>query len=206
MLLGYARVSKTESRMGPDIETQVAALRRAGVHRSGIYRDEGVSGGVDFDRRSGWSALMDTLEKGDVIVCFDVSRLSRDPVYGLTMVNALLKAGVGVRLLSGVELDTSADNPDALRSLTNLMGLAKQQRSMMSIRTREGQRRAKERGQSLGRPPRLSEQDIVRARDWRDAGASLSEVARRLGVSRATVRNGLLAKNGEAQGNRRPSL
>jgi DNA invertase Pin-like site-specific DNA recombinase len=72
--------------------------------------------------------------------------------------------------------------------LTVLGGLAKFERELIRARTAEGRARAKERGQSLGRPFKLTRhqrQEAVRRRDKGEE--TLSEIGRSYNVSPQTI-------------------
>ena len=66
--------------------------------------------------------------------------------------------------------------------LTILGGLAEFERELIRSRTGEGRARAKARGQSLGRPFKLTEHQRREALARRGAGELLSEIARSFNV------------------------
>jgi DNA invertase Pin-like site-specific DNA recombinase len=68
-----------------------------------------------------------------------------------------------------------------------LGGLADVERDLIRTRTAEGRSRAKARGQHMGRPPRLTEDQKAEARRRRAEGATLAELARSYDVSRSTI-------------------
>jgi transposase InsO family protein len=69
MLIGYARVSKSE---GQDTSAQVSALKKAGAKR--IFEDK--ASGARWDRPE-LQRLLDHLRPGDVLVVWKLDRLSR---------------------------------------------------------------------------------------------------------------------------------
>ena len=71
--------------------------------------------------------------------------------------------------------------------LAVLGGLADVERDLIRTRTAEGRSRAKQRGQHMGRPPRLTPQQAVEARQRRADGATLRELAASYSVSKATI-------------------
>ena len=191
MLLGYARVSKTERQGGTAIATQVAALERAGVALERIYQDDGISGAVQMARRPGWAALAAFARPGDCIVTANTSRLSRDLLDGLTAVDGFLNAGIGFQFLSGLDLSDAAD-PDTRLRFNLELTLAEHQRRSIGVQTKAGHKRARDEGKHIGRPPALDAAAIAQAREWRAAGESVSEIGRRLGCARQVVRNALV--------------
>jgi DNA invertase Pin-like site-specific DNA recombinase len=71
--------------------------------------------------------------------------------------------------------------------LTVLGGLAEFERELIRGRTAEGRARAKARGQSLGRPFKLTERQRQKALARRDAGELLSEIARSFNVHPSSI-------------------
>jgi DNA invertase Pin-like site-specific DNA recombinase len=68
-----------------------------------------------------------------------------------------------------------------------LGGSADVERDLIRTRTAEGRSRAKERGQHMGRPPKLTEQQQAEARRRRAQGATLAELARSYHVGKSTI-------------------
>ena len=71
--------------------------------------------------------------------------------------------------------------------LAVLDGLAAFERESIRARTSEGRARAKARGQSLGRPFKLTEHRRTEALARRESGALVTEIARRYNVSHSTI-------------------
>ena len=68
-----------------------------------------------------------------------------------------------------------------------LGGLADVERDLIRTRTAEGRSRAKDRGQHMGRPPKLTPQQQAEARKRRAEGATLAELAKSYNVGRSTI-------------------
>jgi len=86
--------------------------------------------------------------------------------------------------------DTWADTttPHGRLILTVLGGLAEFERDLIRARTGEGRARAKARGQSLGRKPKLTphqKREAIRRRD--EQGETVREIARSYNVSASTI-------------------
>jgi hypothetical protein len=71
--------------------------------------------------------------------------------------------------------------------LTVLGGLAEFERELIRARTGEGRERAKARGQSLGRPFKLTPHQRSEAIRRRDRGETLSDIARSYNVHPSTI-------------------
>jgi DNA invertase Pin-like site-specific DNA recombinase len=72
--------------------------------------------------------------------------------------------------------------------LTVLGGLAEFERALISVRTGEGRKRAKERGVKMGRKPKLTphqQREAIRRRDTK--GEPVREIARTYNVSHSTI-------------------
>jgi DNA invertase Pin-like site-specific DNA recombinase len=71
--------------------------------------------------------------------------------------------------------------------LAVLGGLADVERDLIRTRTAEGRSRAKGTGQHMGRPSSLTAQQAAEARQRRQDGATLKELAESYNVSKATI-------------------
>jgi DNA invertase Pin-like site-specific DNA recombinase len=71
--------------------------------------------------------------------------------------------------------------------LTVLGGLAEFERELIRARTGEGRKRAKAAGVHMGRPPKLTRHQQSEAIERRDAGETLTDIARSYGVSHTTI-------------------
>lgn len=70
-IYGYARVSTREQ----NLDRQMDALAKRGIVASNVFSDKAT--GANFER-PGYSALIDSLKKGDLVVVASVDRLGRD--------------------------------------------------------------------------------------------------------------------------------
>lgn len=175
MLIGYARVST----QGQDLELQRAALAAAGCTR---LFEEKVSG-AKKDRPE-LQKLLDHIRQGDVVVVTRLDRLARSTIDLLHLGEKFEAAGAGLKSLAEPWADTTT--PAGRMVLTIFAALADFERSLILDRTSSGRAAAKARGVKFGPPPSLSPEQIAHARELRET-KSVAEVARLLGVHRATV-------------------
>jgi DNA invertase Pin-like site-specific DNA recombinase len=177
MIYGYARVSTD----GQSVEAQVEQLTAAGAER--VFRE--TASGAKTDRAQ-LRQLVGKLASGDVVMVTRLDRLARSTRDLLNILAQLTEAGAGFRSIGDAWADTTTAHGRLM--LTVLGGLAEFERELIRARTGEGRARAKARGQSLGRPHKLTVHQRREALARRDKGVeSLSEIARSYNVSAATI-------------------
>ena len=154
--------------------------------------DEGVSGAVDWRKRKLGEVIAEA-QKGDVIVFSEISRIARKLVLVLEVIKACTEKGVAIHTVKDryVMEDTIQS-----KVLVTVMGLAAEiERDLIRQRTREGLKRVKDGGKTLGRPKGRraapeslkmhgTERDI---RAMRAKGATSTQIAEALHVSRRTL-------------------
>ncbi len=176
MLIGYARVSTDDQ----NLDLQRTALRDAGCER--IYEDT-VSGARA--ERPGLQQAMEILRRDDALVVWRLDRLARSLKDLMELSERLDAASVGLRSVQE-SIDTTTSSG---RLFFHLMGaLGEFERSQIRERTRAGLEAARKRGKVGGRPRALSDGDLKAARALLASDdMSVEEVARRVGVSPATL-------------------
>jgi DNA invertase Pin-like site-specific DNA recombinase len=177
MIHGFARVSTD----GQSVAAQVAALQDAGAGK--VWRE--VASGVQTDRAQLRRAIA-ALEPGDVLMVTRLDRLARSTRDLLNTLATITGKGAGFRSLGDAWADTTT--PHGRLMLAVLGGLAEFERDLIRARTGEGRARAKARGQSLGRPHKLTPHQRREAIRRRESGTeSLAEIGRTYNVSAATI-------------------
>jgi DNA invertase Pin-like site-specific DNA recombinase len=174
--LGYARVST----YGQTLYAQLAQLRRAGCTK--IYREKVT--GARPDRRE-LLKLLKTLAPGDVVTVTRIDRLARSTFDLFAIVKQIVDAEAQFRSLAEPWADTGTNTGRLMISV--LGGLADVERDLIRTRTAEGRSRAKERGQRMGRPSKLTDHQKRGAIKRRNQGETLAEIARSYNVSPATI-------------------
>jgi len=178
----YCRVSTVDQHP----ETQLSELRQFAANKGfqvvGEYIDHGYSGARA--RRPELDRMLDDARrhKFDVLLVWACDRLARSTKHLLQTIDEL--NGMGVQFLSQREaLDT--EGPLGRAILVIVSAMAELERSIIVERVRAGMRRARLEGRQIGRA-RLNvnrEQIILDRR----SGMSLTQVATKHGVSRASV-------------------
>jgi DNA invertase Pin-like site-specific DNA recombinase len=174
---GYARVS-TE---GQSLAAQREALRAAGAER--IF-EEKQSGATAHNRKALQRAIA-ALAEGDVLLVCRLDRLARSTRDLLNVLAQISDKGAGFRSLADTWADTTTAHGRLM--LTVLGGLAEFERELIRARTAEGRKRARIRGQHMGRPPALNRDQRREALARMDAGEALTDIARTFGVSHTTI-------------------
>ncbi len=175
MKRGYSRVSTEDQRL----DLQHDALSRAGCEV--IYSDR-ISG--TRTERPELTRLLEELEEGDSVVVWRLDRLGRSLPHLIELVAEFGERGVHLTSLSE-SIDTSSAGGELIFHM--LGALAQFERSLISERTKAGLASAKARGSLLGRPKRLSPQQVAHAKDLVLQGRAKREVARLFKVSPATL-------------------
>jgi DNA invertase Pin-like site-specific DNA recombinase len=175
-IIGYARVSTADQ----NPQLQLDALKGAGVAR--IFTDHGVSGSTVS--RPQLDACLDHLREGDVLTVWKLDRLGRNTQHVLAVVDELTSRGIGFRSITeGVH----TDGPMGKAMLTIMAAFAQLERDTMIERTRAGLAAAAANGRKGGRPRKVDAADAAKARSLRDKGITATDIAKMLGVSRATI-------------------
>lgn len=178
----YCRVSTVDQ----TTENQVREVEAAGfsVDPKRIVA-ETISGSVAAGERAGFARLIDRLESGDVLIVTKMDRLGRNAMDVRTTVERLAADGVRVHCLAlgGVDLAS----PAGKMTMGVINAVAEFERDLLIERTRSGLARAKACGKTLGRKPALSHSQRNEVLSKRRAGASLGDLAKEYGVSRAAI-------------------
>jgi DNA invertase Pin-like site-specific DNA recombinase len=177
MIIGYARTSTLEQVAG--IEAQLRDLTAAGAER--IFQEQVSS----VAARQQLDAALDFVREGDVFTVTKLDRLARSVQHLLQIVERLTAKGVTLRILAGGEMMDTATATGKMM-LTVLGAIAEFERAMMLERQREGIAKAKAEGKYRGRAPtaRAKADDVLRLAA---EGVGAAEIARRLGIHRASV-------------------
>ena len=101
------------------------------------------------------------------------------------MLGTIADKGAAFRSLHDAWADTTT--PHGRLMLTVLGGLAEFERELIRQRTGEGRERAKARGVHMGRKPKLTPHQRREAIARREAGETVTEIARSYNVSHSTV-------------------
>jgi DNA invertase Pin-like site-specific DNA recombinase len=175
-VLGYARVSTDLQ----DPALQHDALARAGVDR--VWTDQ--ASGTVADRPQ-LAAVLDYARSGDVLVVWRLDRLGRSVQHLVATVTDLAARGVELRSLSE-GIDTTS--PAGRLTFHIFAAVAEFEADLIRGRTVAGLDAARARGRVGGRPSVMTPEKRAAVGDLlARPGATVTGVARALGVSRASV-------------------
>jgi DNA invertase Pin-like site-specific DNA recombinase len=175
VIIGYARTSTLEQAAG--FEAQIRDLEAAGAEK--LFREQ-VSSMV---KRPQLAAALDYIREGDVLVVTKLDRLARSTAHLLQIVQTI-EAKAGALHVLDLNLDTSTATGRMM--LTMLGAIAQFERELMLERQREGIAKAKAAGKYKGRAP-TARAKLDQVRELKTQGIGASEIARRLGIGRASV-------------------
>lgn len=190
MIYGYLRVSSDEQ----DVNSQKQGVEKFAADKGWIIgkyiSDEGVSGGKDPDKRN-LGPLLKLLEKGDIIISSEISRLGRDLYMVMDILHFCMERGC---VIYTVKDKFVLGNDIQSKVLAFAFGLSAEiERQMIRQRTKEGLRLRMKMGVLLGRPiGRTSEEykldprrkEIEEQFKW---GVPVRRLADNFGVNRNTM-------------------
>lgn len=177
MKIGYARVSTADQ----NLDLQISALKKAGCDR--IYRDEGIS--AIAKSRPQFDTALQALKDGDVFVIWKMDRAFRSLIHALNTLEYLEGQGIEFQTLTE-QIDTTTAMGRFVYQIRN--GFAELERELISERTKAGLEAARARGVKLGRPRKLTEEQIALAQEEILSGRNtISCMARIFDVSNQTI-------------------
>ncbi len=159
--IGYLRCSRPDQ----SLDRQIDALR---PHCDELHPE---SGSAVARKRPVFERIINDLREGDVMVVLDVDRAFRSPIDALLTEEMLSKRGVFLHIINAA-IDTSTAEGEFI--FTILTAQARLERRHISRRTKEGLAATRQRGTRLGRPPKLTDDQ-------------LSEVRQKLAAKAATI-------------------
>lgn len=185
----YARVSTLDQQTLP---LQIRTLREYAARRGWSVTaqvKEVASGAADRALRQ---KLMDSARRReiDLVLVWRLDRWGRSVADLVSSLQELIALGVGfISLTEALDLTTPTG-----RAMAGLLAVfAEFEREILRERVRAGLAHARRTGKRLGRPPSVTHK-AAEARNFFGRGFSKSEIARRLDLSRSSVRRLLADK------------
>lgn len=181
-LIGYARVSTKAQ----DADRQIQDLLAAGIRRDDLYTDHGLSGALA--KRPGLDKALESLHPGDTLVITTLDRLGRSTQKMLELAEELRECENGLRVLNLGGGDVDTKTPMGAMVFTVMAALAQMELEIKRERINDSVTKRRTTGGDLGgRRPTFTESQIRTAAKLLQAGDSATQVARDMGMSRATL-------------------
>lgn len=177
-LIGLARVSTNDQ----DTQLQLDALEAAGCAR--VFTEKVSTRKTD---RPGLAAALDYVRAGDTLVVWKLDRLGRSVRDILAIADDLHARGVQLRILTGTLTGTYSPRGEGRFFFTMMAAFAELERDMNQERTLAGLAAARAQGRVGGRPSVMDDDKLAAAHARLQRGESPTQIAKALGVSRATV-------------------
>ena len=183
MLIGYARVSKSDGSQNLDL--QIDALSQEGVTFNDIYQDE--SSGKNT-RRPGLESCLKALRENDTLVVWKLDRLGRSLQHLVNTLQELTDKNIGLKVLTGKGANIDTTTPAGKLVFGFFAPLAEFERDLIIERTKAGLESARARGRTGGRKFALTKAQIRLAQAAMGKKETVvSELCKEIGVTRATL-------------------
>ena len=198
MIYGYLRVS-TDKQTLENQEFEIKTFCEKEHISIDKWITETISGTKDFEKRK-LGKLLKKLKKGDILICSEISRLGRNLLQIMTILNICMKKESQVWTIKdnyrlGVDIQSKV--------LAFAFSLSAEiERNLISQRTKEALHRIRASGRKLGREfGSRNKKHILDGREQSIArllnkGVPKTQVAKMMGVSVTTIYNFLERGNG----------
>lgn len=175
MKIGYARVSKDNQ----NLDRQLDLLNEFGVER---IISEKISG--TKDKRTGLEQLFQVLRPNDSVVVESISRLGRNTLDILKLIQRFDEASVQFISLKE-SMDTSTPTGKAMFQMMSV--IAELERNLLAERVKEGVASSRRRGVKVGRPKIPHETLDVALRMYDSSNFSIQEIVKQANISQGTL-------------------
>lgn len=175
MMIGYARVSKTDQ----NLALQIDALEKAGCQK--IYTDK--ASGRSY-ANPGLQKAKRVLKRGDTLLVWSLDRLGRTMKGLIDLTNLLNNKGVKLKFVIE-QLDTSTPDGRFIFNVKAATAVYELERNVQ--RTMAGLAVARAEGRVGGRKRIMTSEKCERAKSLLESGMLAKQVAQSLGVSTTSV-------------------
>lgn len=180
--IGYARVSTKAQAT----DRQITDLIAAGVRRDDLYTDHGVSGARNH--RPALDQALQALQGGDTLAITTLDRLGRSTANMLNLAADLRQRHINLRVLNLGGGDVDTGTPMGAMVFTVMAALAEMELDIKRERITDSISKRRAAGKDLGgRRNTFTTSQIENARRLMESGEPATQVAKDLGMSRATL-------------------
>ena len=188
MIYVYLRVS-TDAQ---DVENQrlgISQWLEKNALTADAVSEDTASGSADWNSRE-LGQIVNSLQKGDILLCSEISRLARSTLQVLEIMKAVTERGASVVVVkNGLTIDGSMQ----AKIISTVLGLAAEiEREFIRARTSEALARRKAQGLPLGRPvgatsPSKLDKKENEIKTYIKKGLSVTAIAKLVDCQRATL-------------------
>jgi DNA invertase Pin-like site-specific DNA recombinase len=171
---GYVRVSTEQQREEGSHETQREQLEEWAArheHDLEVFEDIAISG--QSDERPAYKGMMDRLDEFDLVAVRELSRFGRSLQQVLRDIERLDEHGVE---FTSITEDFSTDSAMGTAMLQMIGVFNEFWANLARERAHENVQRRRESGEPIGRPRKLSEEQIEQVREWHDMGLGYASI------------------------------
>lgn len=179
-IFAYGRVSTSLQ----DTDNQRLELTNAGWVIDYWFADT-ISGKSASSQRPAFRELLTKIRDGETLLVSKLDRLGRDAIDVLQTVRDL--GARNIKVVVHQLGSTDLTSPAGKLLLSMLAAVAEMERDLLIERTQAGLTRARAEGKKLGRPSKIAPEQRSDILMSLSQGASISALARRYAVSRATI-------------------
>lgn len=175
---GYGRVSTKDQ----NHELQINALKDAGCHPSDIYIEK-ISTRKKI--RPSFNKVMRLIQEGDTLVVWKIDRIGRSVKELVTILEDLMDKGVNLKTLTGpLVVDTTTAQGKLMYSI--IAAFAEYEREINRERTLAGLEAAKKKGVKLGPKHKLTDKDVDKMKQMKEAGMSVKDILEYFNIGKTT--------------------
>lgn len=177
----YLRVSKDDLVSG----NQKTTINNAGFAIDKFFAEEGVSGSTKAMQRPAFSKMLAKMVEGDRVVVTMIDRLGRSASDVLATIEELSKRGVKVVVMQFGGVDVTSATGKLI--VTVMAACAELELNTLKERTKMGMQRTKEQGTKLGRPLKITPDDMEGIVAEKQQGYSVEQISLKRKLPVATV-------------------
>lgn len=190
MVYGYIRVS-TDRQSVENQRFEIENFCKKQNLKIDEWIEETISGTKDVEKRK-LGVLLEQLQKNDILICSELSRLGRNLLMIMSILNECMKKEIQIWTIKD-NYRLGADISSKV--LAFAFGLSAEiERNLISQRTKEALARKKAEGVHIGRPKgavskivKLSGKEEI-IKKYQNKGKSQVYISKKLGVARGTLR------------------
>jgi DNA invertase Pin-like site-specific DNA recombinase len=182
MLVGYARVSKSDG----NLDLQRDSLVSAGVLQDKIYEE--YASGKSENRTELNQCLKSLRDNEDTLVVWKLDRLGRNLRHLIEIVQELEERKIGLKILTGKGSCIETNTPSGKMIFSIFAALSEYERELIKERTKAGLKAARARGRKGGRKFIMTKTKLMMARNaLQNRDTKINDLCEELKITRYTL-------------------